>query len=193
MNYQEEGCEPMNHNSLTLPRRSLIALCGPAGAGKTTFVSDIAAHNHLAPTATVSSDSCRLMLCDETRTLTREQWGILQPNTFQLFLTIIDMRMRVGRCTIADGVNLHNELRTGMLDSARKHDYHTALIVFDLSLETCLTQNKQREAYRRIPDQQIQAQREALDEIMPRLSDEGWNQIVVLNEHQRSVLLDVKS
>lgn len=133
------------------------------------------------------------MLCDETRSLTRDQWATLQPSTFQLFLTIISMRLSIGRCTIADGVNLHRELRAGMLESARKHAYHTALVVFDLPLETCLTQNRQRDEQRRIPEQQIRAQREGLDGIMSHLGDEGWDQVVVLNARQRSVLIDIES
>ncbi len=181
----------MANEVVSLLRRSLIVLCGPAGSGKSTFVSSIVQHNHLTPTAVVSSDACRLMLCDETRSLTQEQWAILQPNTFQLFLAIIGMRMNIGRPTIADGVNLHRELRTGMLDLARKHEYPTALVVFDMPLEACLTQNVQREESRRIPEWQIEAQRKALDEAMPRLSDEGWNQVIVLNEQRRTVLLDL--
>lgn len=181
----------MHPDALLLPSRSLIALCGPAGAGKSTFVGDILAHNRLPPTAAVTSDRCRLMLCDETSTLSRGQWASLQPATVQLFLTIIEMRLRIGHCTIADGVNLHADLRTGMLAPARHHAYHTVLIVFDLPLEMCLTQNAQRDGSRRIPEQQIRAQREALDEIMPRLSDEGWDHVIVLNTDQRSVRLEI--
>lgn len=183
----------MANEAVSLPRRSLIVLCGPAGAGKSTFVRSIVQRNHLTQTAVVSSDVCRLMLCDETRSLTQEQWAILQPNTFQLFLTIIGMRMNIGRPTIADGVNLHRELRTGMLDLARKHEYPTALVVFDMTLETCLAQNEQREEGRRIPEWQIEAQRKALGEAVPHVRDEGWNQVIVLNEQRRTVLLDLGS
>ena len=172
----------------SIPRRSLIALCGPAGTGKSTFARMLIERNHLLPTTVVSSDRCRLLLCDEVRSLTNAQWSLLQPETFRLFLTIVGMRMSIGRCTIADGVNLHPELRAGMLASARQHRYPTMLVVFDIPLAVCLAQNEAREADKRIPDHQIRAQREGLDTIMPQLSDEGWDQIVILDEHRRGAM-----
>lgn len=181
------------HTTPRLPQRSLIALCGPAGSGKSTFVRKLIEHNHLLSTTAVSSDNCRLLLCDETRTLTNEQWSILQPSTFQLFLTIIDMRMNIGRCTIADGVNLHPELRSGMLASARQHRYQTVLIVFDIPLALCLSQNTDREASKRIPDHQIRAQREGLDTVLPLFCEEGWDQIVILNEHRRAEMFTINA
>src|SRR6478609_5806141 len=105
----------LDNEALTLPRRSLIVLCGPAGAGKSTFASDVLQHNGLANTAAVSSDACRLLLCDDIRSVTRDQWATLQPQTFQLFLTIIGMRLSLGRPAIADGVNLYPELQSGLL------------------------------------------------------------------------------
>lgn len=179
----------MTNEVVTLPRRSLIALCGPAGAGKSTFAGEVARRNRLAPTAVVSSDACRLMLCDETGSLTGAQWAILQPNTFQLFLTIVGMRLSIGRPALADGVNLHLELRTGLLGHARAHEYPSALVVFDVSLETCLVQNEQRA--RHMPEWQIRGQHEALHDLIPRLAEEGWDHVVVLNDARRTVAIDL--
>ena len=170
---------------LTLPRRSLIVLCGPAGAGKSTFASEVVQRNQLAPTAAVSSDACRLVLCDETASLTEAQWATLQPNTFQLFVTIIGMRLAIARPAVADGVNLHPEIRAGLLDHARTHDYPTALIAFAVSVETCLTQNAQRG--RHMPEWQIRGQHEALHNLIPRLAEEGWDHVVVLDDRRRTV------
>jgi predicted kinase len=181
--------QSMSPAAITLPRRSLIALCGPAGAGKSTFATEVVRHNRLAPTVHVSSDTCRLLLCDETTSLTAEQWAILQPNTFQLFLTIIGMRLSIGRPAIADGVNLHPELRTGLLTHARTHTFTSALIVFDFALDTCLAQNAQRD--RHMPEWQIRAQHETLHDLMPRLPDEGWDHIVVLSDNQRTLPINL--
>lgn len=182
----------MPNDALTLPRRSLIVLCGPAGVGKSTFAGDVARRNGLAATAVVSSDACRLMLCDETDSLTDAQGATLQPNTFRLFLTVVDMRMSIGRPALADGVNLHRELRTELIGLARTHDYRSTLVVFDRSLDMCLTQNEQRAAARRIPERQIRAQRQALDELLPRLADEGWDHVVVLDGQRRSVRIHLE-
>jgi predicted kinase len=172
----------MTDDLLTLPRRSLIALCGPAGAGKSTFAHDFIQRNGLPATTVVSSDACRLMLCDDPRSVAPEQWATLQPDTFRLFLGIIDMRMSLGRPVLADTVNLHRDLRQGLLDRSRTRDYPTALIVFDIPLETCLAQNQQRDETRRIPEPAIRQQRQLLDDALPRLAEEGWDHIVVLDE-----------
>jgi len=172
----------MTDDLLTLPRRSLIALCGPAGAGKSTFARDFIQRNDLPATTVVSSDACRLMLCDDPRSVAPEQWARLQPNTFQLFRVVIAMRMRLGRAVLADTVNLYGDLRPEMLTFAQTQEYRSALVVFDIPLETCLAQNQQRDPARRIPEPQIHDQRRLLDEALPRLAEEGWDHIVVLDE-----------
>ena len=174
---------------VTLPRRALIALCGPAGAGKSTFAGEVARRNHLAPTAVVSSDACRLMLCDETNSLTEAQWATLQPNTFQLFVTIVGMRLAIGRPGIADGVNLNPEIRAGLLGHARTHGYPTALIAFAMSVETCLAQNAHRA--RHMPEWQIRGQHEGLQAVIPHLAEEGWDHVVVLDDQRRAVAIDL--
>ena len=181
----------MGNEVHALPRRSLIVLCGPAGAGKSTFASKIVQHNRLATTAVVSSDTCRLMLRDEISSVAAEEWATLQPNTFRLFLTVTSMRMEIGRPAIADGVNLHSELRIGLLGHARTHSYRSVLVVFDVPLEVCLAQNAQRAESRRLPEGQIRAQREYLDEIMHRLAEEGWNHIVSIQHpnHAATIVL----
>jgi predicted kinase len=170
---------------LSLPRRSLIVLCGPAGAGKSTFADALARSNSLAPTAVVSSDACRLMLCDEIGSVGRSEWPILQPSTFDLFVTIVGMRLRLGRPTVADGVNLHMELRPRLLALAREHARPSALVVFDTSLETCLARNAGRA--RRMPEEQVRAQRQALDGALPHLAAEGWDRVVVLDDRRPTV------
>jgi protein phosphatase len=175
----------MTDGTVTLRRRSLVVLCGPAAAGKSTFADEVVWRNRLARTAVVSSDACRLLLCDDTGSVGPAEWPILQPNTFDLFLTFIAMRMAIGRPTLADGVNLHMELRPRLLGLARTQGYPSALAVFHVPLEVCLSRNAQRG--RRIPEDQIRAQRRALDEAMPHLAGEGRDQLVVLNDRRRTV------
>ena len=181
----------MADDVLTVPRRSLVALCGPAGAGKSTFAAEVVRRNHLAPTAVVSSDACRLMLCDDPRAVAPEQWATLQPGTFHLFLSIVDLRMGLDRPVIADTVNLHAQVREGLLDRARARGYPAVLVVFDMPLDTCLLQNQQRDEARRLPEGQIRAQRQTLDGLMPRLAAEGWDQFVILDERRRTALLEL--
>jgi predicted kinase len=178
-------------DALSLPRGSLVVLCGPAAAGKSTLAAEIVRVNGLASTAVVSSDACRLLLCDDTGSVAPSEWPVLQPNTFDLFVTIVGMRLAIGRPTVADGVNLHMELRPRQLEQARRHRCPNALIVFDVALETCLAQNARRA--RRMPEEQIRAQRRALDEQLPLMADEGWDRVVRLDDQRRGARVELGS
>ena len=177
---------------LTLPRRTLIALCGPAGAGKSTWIWEIVQRNHLAPSAVVSSDACRLLLCDALGSVRPDEWMTLQQETFRLFGSIIEMRMRLGRLVIADTVNLYLDSRITMLEHAREFGYQSVLVVFDLAAETCLEQNQLRDASRRVPEPVIHSQRMMLDELLPYLGGEGWDHMVVLNERSRAPAIELE-
>jgi predicted kinase len=80
------------------------------------------------------------------------------------------------------------DLRPRLLEQARRHRRPSALIVFDVALETCLAQNARRA--RRMPEEQIRAQRRALDEQLPLLADEGWDHLLRLDDRRRSARLE---
>lgn len=174
---------------VSLPRRFLIVQCGPAGAGKSTFAADFVQRKCLPVTTVVSSDACRLMLCDDTRTVSPAQWEALQASTFRLFLTVIERRVGLGRPVVADGVNLHAELRSALVGFARACAYRSLLVVFDVPLATSLARNARRAEGQRIPERQIRAQRQALDDVLPRLTDEGWDQVVVVDGQLRTPVI----
>jgi predicted kinase len=160
-------------------------LCGPAGAGKSTFAREFVQRNGLAATAAVSSDACRTMLCDTIGSVAPDEWPILQPMTYELFLSVIGMRLALRRPTLADGVHLHMELRPRLRELARTHRCTSALVVFDMALETCLSQNAPR--VRPLPEETIRRQRRALDAALPGLGEEGWDQAVMLNDERRAL------
>ena len=63
---QQEAQNPLP--TITVPRRSLLVLSGPAGAGKSTFarkIIDQHRHKGFRPTMIISSDSCRALVCDD--------------------------------------------------------------------------------------------------------------------------------
>lgn len=177
----------MEAETVVVPRRSLIVLCGPTGAGKSTFARDVIQRNDLASTALVSSDACRLMLCDDLSSVAPDEWPVLQLKTFDLFVTIVGMRVSLDRPTIADGVNLYLDVRPRLRELARTHGFPCTLVVFDMTVETCLLQNTQRS--HRMPAEQIRDQRQLLDEAIPHLAEEEWDHVVTLNEQRRMVPL----
>ncbi|MPZ48227.1 MAG: AAA family ATPase [Dehalococcoidia bacterium] len=183
---------------ITLPRHSMIALCGPPAAGKSTLAKAVVERNGLMPTAVVSSDICRLAICDDPKAIGRDKARALHRDTFQLFALTIEMRMTMGVPVIADTVNLwpsewlpNGGDRVGLLHLARRHGYYAALVVFDVSLETCLVQNRQREKSRQVDEEGIPYLRQRLDEALPLLPEEGWDQVVILRENRQAVLIDL--
>lgn len=181
---------------LTLPRKSLVALCGPAGSGKSTFAASVVRNNGLAGTAVVSSDACRLALCDELASVQAAQSMELNSRTFELFATVITMRMGLGRPVIADTVNLWpRELlptahRGALLELARKHGYRSALIIFDVAPETCLARTAGR-AGPAIPEDLVRFQRATLDAALPGLPGEGWDHLVVSDDLGEAVTIEI--
>src|SRR5579872_525075 len=95
---------------IRLPFRTLLALCGPAGAGKSTFAAQ-----RFSPTAIVSSDHCRELICDDMSNQN------VNRDTFDLFHYIINKRLWNGRFTVADSTALYAEARYKLLDLARRH------------------------------------------------------------------------
>ena len=85
---------------ITVPRRTLLVLCGPAGSGKSTFAAQRFIHTNI-----VSSDDCRAMICDD------EANQQVNRDTFDLFHYIIQKRMYLGRFTVADSTALQSFAR----------------------------------------------------------------------------------
>lgn len=177
---------------IIIPKRSLMVLCGPAGSGKSTFARTfIEAHQDqdIKATAIVSSDSCRSLVCDDEamRDFDASQQRQIQQHTFELFYSILAKRLALGRLSIADTLCLHENIRTALLEIARKLNTPTCLIVFHMSLQTCLEQNQHQIRTHLIPEHMIASQLQQLQQVLTRLPHEGWDQIHILNEHHRDV------
>ncbi|HJQ27567.1 MAG TPA: AAA family ATPase [Blastocatellia bacterium] len=156
-------------NSITIPRNTLVLLVGPAGCGKSSFAA-----KHFWPTQIVSSDRCRAMICDDAAN------QAITPLAFDLMHSIIEMRLRLGRLTVADATNLKREDRRPLVRLARRAGFNTAAIVFNLPLEVCLERNQRRR--RVVPAEAIALQYELLRETLSTISREGFSYHWVLDE-----------
>ena len=178
----EERSEPV----LTLPTRTLLVLCGPAGSGKSTFARHLmATHERQGwkPTMIVSSDACRAQICDD------ENSQQVNRDTFDLFHYIIHKRMFQNRFTLADSTALHPESRQRMLDLARRHNYHTCLLVFNISAQICLQRDLGRA--RQVGEQVIAFHAGLLQKTLQAIPSEGWNQILLLGEQDLNNGLEI--
>jgi predicted kinase len=159
---------------IQITTRTLIVLCGTAGAGKSTF-----AGQHFQPTQVVSSDLCRALICDGDRTQN------IDPDIFELFHFLIQKRLKLGRFTVADSTALYDFARRRLLDLAHEADYHTCLLVFNVPHAVCLQRDRQRP--RHVGEAEILAQHALLQEALLHIHREPWEQLHVLSETDAEV------
>ena len=165
---------------ITVPRRTLLVLCGPAGSGKSTF----AAQRFLA-TSIVSSDHCRAMICDD------ENNQQVNRDTFDLFYYIIQKRMYLGRFTVADSTALHADARRRLRAQSRHFGYYGCLLIFNTPPEICLAHNRLRP--RSVEEQVIPYHAGLLQQTLLDAPTEGWEQVYVLGVDDMDMQIEVEA
>lgn len=89
---------------LSLPRTTLLVLCGVPGCGKSSF-----ARCYFKDTMVVSSDHCRTLVSDfETNMASSRE-------AFKLFRYTIERRLALGRFTVADSTAVTRRARKDLL------------------------------------------------------------------------------
>jgi len=156
---------------ITLPDPCLVILCGPAGCGKSTF-----ARRRFRSTQIVSSDRCRAMLTDTEDAM----WASAE--AFDLFHKIIEMRLKFRRLTVADSTALGKPARSALRRIARENATPAILIVFNVSMQTCLTRDGMRG--RRVGRDVIARQIEKLQQAIIDTRTERFDAVYILDEKE---------
>jgi len=166
--------------NITVPRRTLLVLCGPAGSGKSTFAAQ-----RFTPTSIVSSDYCRAMICDD------ENNQQVNRDTFDLFHYIIQKRMYLGRFTVADSTALLPFARQRLRAQSRQSGYYGCLLIFNTPPEVCLARNRQRS--RSVEEQVIPYHNGLLQQTLLDAPNEGWEQVHVLGVDDMDAQIEVEA
>ena len=166
-------------HTITIPRRTLLVLCGPAGSGKSTFASQ-----RFAETIIVSSDHCRAMICDD------ENNQKVNRDTFELFHLIIQKRLFLGRFTVADSTALQPEARRKLRTLSRHFGYYGCLLIFNIRPEVCLERNRGRQ--RLVDENVIPYHAGLLQRAIPDAPQEGWETIYILDEQDMDVIIEIE-
>ena len=154
---------------IRLIRPSVVLLCGPAACGKSTFVAQ-----HFRPTQIVSSDHARALVCDDDRDQR------YQTQAFALLHFLIEQRLSINRLCVVDSTALTAPARKSLLEIARRYQVPAAVLLFDVSLETCLERDAQRE--RTVGRAIIERQYEQFGEAKTTLQQEGFDQVIELRD-----------
>jgi predicted kinase len=152
---------------IPLPTNTLVVLCGPAGAGKSSFAAQ-----HFKPTQIVASDRCRALISDS------ESNFRIHRDTFDLFHFIIQKRLKLDRLTVADSTTLYAFARISLLKMAQQAGFSTCLIVFDVAFDICWQRAQQRT--KSTPIDAISQECESLQYAKQDIQGEAWNQIYEL-------------
>ena len=164
---------------ITIPQRTLLVLCGPAGSGKSTFAAQ-----RFAETTIVSSDRCRAMICDD------ENNQSVNHDTFELFHLIMQKRLSLGRFTVADSTALHPDARRKLRDLSRHFGFFGCLLMFNIPPEICLERNKNR--HRLVEERVFPYHAGLMQRALLDAPQEGWEMIHILDEQNMDVLIEFK-
>ncbi|HEY0757010.1 MAG TPA: AAA family ATPase [Ktedonobacteraceae bacterium] len=165
---------------LTLPRRTLLVLCGSAGSGKSTFAAQ-----RFPPTNIVSSDRCRGMICDSER----EQG--FNKDAFDLFYYILRKRMLNGFFCVADSTALKPQVRQELRQISRHYGYYGCLLILPTPPEICIQRNALRT--RQVGEQVVYYHDSLLPRVFEDAPKEGWERIQIVREQEEDLQITLEA
>lgn len=125
--------------------RTLFILCGPAGAGKSTWARK-QIENCPYDCNIVSRDEIRFSLVSE-----EEEYFSKEDTVILTFLNEINKSLKNYTVTFVDATHLKEKGRNQVLDTLKLEGIDVIPVNFNLSLETCLSQNENRTGRKRVP------------------------------------------
>lgn len=105
---------------IKLPEISLVLLVGPSSSGKSTF-----AKKHFLSTEVISSDYCRALVSDDENNLS------VTDSAFEVLHFIAAKRLKQGKLTVIDALNLRREDRAKLVRLAKDNYALASAIVLE--------------------------------------------------------------
>ncbi|MFD3821897.1 AAA family ATPase [Streptomyces sp. NPDC058625] len=149
-----------------LPENGLIVLIGASGSGKSTLARTWPASQVLSLDAlrgTVSDDPGR-------QDATTDAADVLK--------LILERRMARKLNTVIDATNIEQSVRVELVMAAKRHGMPTVAVIVATPLPVCLERQGPRPANRRVPEDVVRAQHQAMVASHQRLAAEGFNTVV---------------
>jgi len=115
------------------------------------------------------------MICDD------EEDQNINQQAFELLHHIVELRLSLGKLTVIDATNLYASSRWPLLDLANGFGIPVIALVFRMSLDTCLENNRNRKN-RFVDEDAIRQQAHDMTDVMGELEDEGYQAVYELDE-----------
>ncbi|GGP80452.1 ATP-binding protein [Streptomyces melanogenes] len=156
-----------------LPENGLIVLIGASGAGKSTLARTWPASQVL------SLDALRGTVSDDPgdQGATADAADVLK--------LILERRMARRLNTVIDATNVEQAVRVELVRAAKRHGMPAAAVLVATPLPVCLERQGLRPANRRVPEDTVRSQHQAMVHSHQRLAAEGFNTIVFADDLHR--------
>ncbi|MBF4138143.1 AAA family ATPase [Streptomyces albidoflavus] len=149
-----------------LPEKGLLVLIGASGAGKSTLARTWPASQ------VISLDALRGTVSDDPgdQSATGDAADVLK--------LILERRMARKLNTIIDATNLDQAVRVELVTAAKRHGMPTVAVIFATPLPVCLERQRPRQDNRRVPEDVVRSQHQAMVHSHQRLAAEGFDTVV---------------
>jgi protein phosphatase len=154
---------------LEIPDRSLVAIIGASGSGKSTFAA-----RHFLPTEVLNSDHFRALVGDDPNDQS------VTSAAFDALYHIARLRLSLGRLTVVDATSVKPQDRAHLIRIAREQDMLAAAIVLNLDERVCQTRNATR-SDRQLGPHVVRNHITALRRSLRTLEREGFRYVYILS------------
>lgn len=159
----------------TIPDPAVVVLIGPAGSGKSTLAS--------------TWEPTQVLCLDQYRALVSDSAGDQSATSDAAFALrhILEARLRRVLTAVIDATSTDPKDRALILGTARRYGVPTVALIVPTPLSVCLKRNAARPADRRVPEDIVRAQHQAMVATASpdRLRREGFDYVEFASSIQR--------
>jgi polynucleotide kinase-phosphatase len=162
---------------IKLPEISLVLLVGPSSSGKSTF-----ARNYFKPTEVLSSDYCRALVSDDENNLDATD------DAFELLYYLAAKRLKRGKLTVVDALNLRREDRAKLIQLAKDNYALAAAIVIETPIRKLFERHDIR-SDRSFGKNVLEKQNDDFRRSLRTIEKEGFSYVYYINpEEEHSII-----
>lgn len=157
-------------------------MVGAPGSGKSSWIKDNGIEKY-----TIAPDNLRLLVSAPEYSISGNM-TISQKNDTQVWKLLdelLEKRMELGQFTVIDATHTREKYLKRYKALAEKYRYRTYIKKFDLPIEELLERNKNRDEYKRVPEEVIKLHFERLNSLVIPNSMEIIENINQINEFIR--------